>query len=181
MLKLHDNPPMKPQDSPRLADVPGRWYVAHTKARREKALVWALSAQGVPYFLPMTERLTCNRGRRFRSWLPLFSGYVFFAGDRQARQRALATRHLAGVLDVVDRDRFLAELSQIEQALDGGARLDPYPSMSHGSLCRVRCGPLAGLEGVVVRKNVTRLLLQVEMLGQAAALEIDGSLLEPAA
>ena len=81
----------------------------------------------------------------------------------------------------MDRDRFLAELSQIEQALDGGARLDPYPSMGHGSLCRVRCGPLAGLEGVVVRKNVTRLLLQVEMLGQAAALEIDGSLLEPAA
>jgi transcriptional antiterminator RfaH len=129
----------------------------------------------------MTERLTSNRGRRFRAWLPLFSGYVFFAGDRQARQRALATRHVAGVLDVVDRDRFLAELSQIEKALDAGARLDPYPSISHGSLCRVRCGPFAGLEGMVVRKNVTRLLLQVEMLGQAASLEIDGSLLEPAA
>ena len=172
---------MKSQHWPRLADVPGRWYVAHTKARREKALAWSLLTQGVPYFLPMVERLTSTRGRRFRSWLPLFSSYVFFAGDRRARQQALATHHVAGVLDVVDRDRLLAELSQIEQALDGGAKLDPYPSMRNGTLCRVRCGPFAGLEGVVVRRNVTRLLLQVEMLGQAAALEIDGSLLEPAA
>jgi len=34
---------------------------------------------------------------------------------------------------------------------------------------------------VSVRRSVTRLVLEVEMLGQAAAMEIEASLLEPAA
>jgi hypothetical protein len=38
---------------------------------------------------------------------------------------------------------------------------------------RVKCGPLAGIEGILVRKkNVSRLVLNVEILGTAAAIEV---------
>jgi transcription antitermination factor NusG len=44
----------------------------------------------------------------------------------------------------------------------------------------VRSGPLAGLEGRVDRrKNPTRFVIQVSILGQGAAVEIDAELLEP--
>jgi hypothetical protein len=181
MLRWCDNPPMTHPEGVRLRDVGERWYVACTKARREKALARSFVGAGTPYFLPMVERVTLIRRRRFTSLVPLFGGYAFFAGNEQTRWRVLESDQVARILNVVDQDRFLSELSHIEQALASGARLDPFPFLRRNVRCRVRCGALAGLEGVVsVRRSVTRLVLQVEMLGQAAALEIAASLLEPA-
>jgi transcription antitermination factor NusG len=41
-------------------------------------------------------------------------------------------------------------------------------------------GALAGLSGIVVKtKNAARLVLQVDMLGQAASVEIDVDMVEP--
>ena len=181
MLRLCDNPPMTHPEGIRLSEVTGPWHVACTKARREKGLARGLIGAGTAYFLPMVERVSVIRRRRFKALVPLFGGYVFFAGDEQARWQVLDSDHVARVLIVVDQEGFISELSQIEQALAAGARLDPFPFIRRGSRCRVRCGALAGLEGVVsVRRSMTRLVLQVEMLGQGAALEIDASLLEPA-
>jgi hypothetical protein len=46
-------------------------------------------------------------------------------------------------------------------------------------LVRIKYGPLAGVQGILVRKkNVHRLVLSVEMLGKAAALEVDALLIE---
>ena len=181
MLRWCDNPPMTYPEGVRLRDVAGRWHVACTKARREKVLARSLAGAETPYFLPMVERVSVIRRRRFTSLVPLFGGYAFFAGDEHARWRVVESNHVARVLTVVDQDRLVSELSYIEQALASGAQLDPFPFLRRNSRCRVRCGALAGLEGVVsVRKSVTRLVLEVEMLGQAAALEIEASLLEPA-
>jgi hypothetical protein len=44
----------------------------------------------------------------------------------------------------------------------------------------VRSGPLRGLQGIIEhRGRVNRLILQVEMLGQAVSLEVEASLLDP--
>jgi hypothetical protein len=44
----------------------------------------------------------------------------------------------------------------------------------------VRSGPLRGVQGLIeTRLGVSRLILQVQMLGQAVVLEVDGALLEP--
>jgi hypothetical protein len=43
----------------------------------------------------------------------------------------------------------------------------------------VKCGPLMGIQGILVRKkNLCRLVLSVEMLGEAAAAEVDAFLVE---
>jgi transcription antitermination factor NusG len=44
----------------------------------------------------------------------------------------------------------------------------------------VIAGPLLGLEGIIVQtKGDTRLVLQINMLGQAASVEIDIVMVEP--
>ena len=44
---------------------------------------------------------------------------------------------------------------------------------------RVKAGPLAGIEGILVRKkNAERLILSVEMLQKSVAVELDGYLVE---
>ena len=112
--------------------------------------------------------------RTIRSLLPLFSGYLFFCGKENNRVELLKTNRVAHLIEVSDQQKLLDELVQIDQALRSGAPLTPHKYIKAGQRCRVIAGPLIGLEGVVVRtKNATRLVLQIDMLGQAASVEID--------
>ena len=111
---------------------------------------------------------------------PLFQSYVFFCGTVEDRYLAMTTNRLCQVLPVRDQDAFVSELAALECALKSNMQLDPYSFAAIGKRCRVVKGPLRGIEGVVIERNrVTRLVLQVSMLGQGAALEIGADLLEP--
>ncbi|CAN5556384.1 UpxY family transcription antiterminator [soil metagenome] len=163
-----------------LADLQGAWYIAHTKARFEKAFAWDLSAAGTQYFLPMIPRIRFSGGRKRTVLMPLFTSYVFFTGNAQTRHNALATNRLCQVIPVVDQASLKKELLSIEKAIRGEMTLDPYPFAAIGQRVRIAAGPLMGLEGIVVeRDKVTRVVLQVSVLGQGASVQIDADVLEP--
>lgn len=180
MLKLADNPPILTPQVETLADLEGHWWVAHTKARHEKALAWDLLRRGIAHFLPMRERVTFSGGRKRRVIIPLFTSYLFFCGNENDRYKAMTTHRICQTLDAFDQARLIDELAAIESALAGKADLEPYPQPAVGRRCRVTAGPFEGLEGVVVqRARRARLVLQVGLLGQGAAMEIEADLLEP--
>jgi len=162
-----------------ISDFTGLWWVAHTKSRNEKALAQDLIRKKISYFLPMTKKVNRRKGRTIRSLLPLFSGYLFFCGEEEQRISLLRTNRVANLIEVKDQETLLNELSQIEQALRAGAPLTPYKYIKAGQRCRVTAGPLADLYGVVVRtRNAARLVLQIDMLGQAASVDIDIDMIE---
>lgn len=189
MLALSDNPPVLTPGLRSIADAVGRWWVAHTKSRCEKALAGDLLARGVAYFLPMTERVSVSGGRTRRAMAPLFPSYVFFCGDERddVSYRAAATGRLCRVIRVADQERLIRELIDVERVLAARAPLEPYPFAAVGRRCRVTAGPFRGLEGAVVRcdgaeggsaRHCTRIVLEVGMLGRGVAMEIDAALLE---
>lgn len=182
MLKLEDNPPILYPETSEITDIYGQWWVAHTKSRNEKALAQALRHWDIPYFLPQIEKVSRSRNRIVKSMLPLFSGYLFFSGDDDARYRALTTNRIANIIVVIDQQGFISDLVQIHKAMKSGVKLDPHPHLKAGMPCRVIAGPLMGLEGILLRKKAgNRLLLKVEILGQGASMEIDADMLEPLA
>jgi len=137
-------------------------------------------AKDIPYFLPMTWNIRRHRERTFKSLLPVFTGYLFFCGKELERVEVLRTNRVASIIDVIDQAKLVTELGQIEQALRVGAPLLPHDYIRKGQWCRVTAGPLMGLEGIVVEmKKVTRLVLQIELLGQATYVEIDIQMIEP--
>ncbi len=179
MLKTSENPPLLYPEGVELDDLPGQWWVARTKSRNEKALAWDLLRYEIGYFLPLVEKVSRRGGRVLRSQVPLFGGYLFFCGDEDGRYRALRTNRIAQVLEVTDQAGLKSQLKQIHQALSSGLSVDAHPGLKVGKRCRVRSGSLMGSEGKVLRRNkITRILLEVEMLGQSAAVEIDADLLE---
>ena len=146
----------------------------------EKALAWMLLRKGIGYFLPLAEKTTVRKGRKYKSLLPLFSGYVFFCGSQDDRYTALTSNRIAQVIEVVDQDALVGELGQIHLALCSGLPVDRHPYLKSGDRCRVVAGPLAGVEGyVVTKKNMCQVVLQVAILGQGASAEIEGDLVEP--
>ena len=181
MLKPSDNPPELSPPATAVSDLPGRWWIAHTKSRSEKAFAWdLLRGGGVGYYFPMTRRSTFSGGRKRLVFKPLFTSYVFVCGDDECRPTCLRTNRLCAVLPVPDQPQLIAELSTIQRALAGSPELDLYPFAAVGRRCRVTSGPLMGMQGIVVRRtDRATLVLEISILRQGASLEVDLSLVEP--
>jgi transcription antitermination factor NusG len=179
LLKATENPPLVWPENSSICEFSGQWWVAHTKSRNEKALAQDLISREINYFLPMSWKIRRRGGRKMRSLLPLFGGYLFFCGQESQRVEVLKTNRVAGLIEVKDQQKLLRELMQIEQALNSGKDIAAHKYIRAGQRCRVLQGPLADLEGIVVKsKNAVRLVLQVDLLGQAASVEIDTDIIE---
>lgn len=157
-----------------------RWWVVHTKARQEKAIARDLFAQSVPYFAPQTEKTTLVRGRKRRTFVPVFSGYVFLYGSEMERYRTLVTDRVAQVLKVDDQQQLRHDLACVWRMIESKAPLTVEARLAAGDRVRVRSGALAGIEGMVIdRRAKCRLLVAVQMLQQGVSIEIDDFMLEP--
>ena len=179
MLKVSENPPIIWPQADSIRDFEGQWWVVHTRSRNEKALAQDLKSKDISYFLPMSWKVSRKSRRTTRSLLPLFNGYLFFCGKENERIELLKTNRVAHLIEVDNQQKLLDELVQVNQALQSGAPLTPHNYIKEGQKCRVIAGPLMGLEGIVVRSNnATRLVLQIDMLGQAASVEIDVDTME---
>ena len=168
MLKVSENPPILWPEAESISDFKGEWWVAHTKSRNEKALAHDLIRKNMCYFLPMSWKVRHKSRRKIKSLLPLFGGYLFFCGNEDERSELWRTDRVANLIEVKDQEKLLKELLQIE-----------HKYIKTGQKCRGMAGPLLGLQGVVVKtRGATRLVLQVDMLGQAASVEIDVDMIE---
>ncbi len=182
MLAVSQNPPSLSPGVRSLSELEGKWWIAHTKAKMERPLVRHLLRQEVGYFLPLLERVTISSGKKRRSMAPMFTGYVFFCGDDEARYEALVSDCTCTIIEVREQQRLIGELQAIETAIAGKVEMNLYPFAVAGQRCRVTAGPFEGLEGIVVHwAGRCRLVLAVTMLGRGACLEIDADLLEPVA
>lgn len=179
MLKPSDNPPIHPPQIDSIAELSGQWWLAHTKARFEKAFAWDLCRRNIGYFLPLVEKKRFSGGRKRSVMLPLFSSYVFFCADDKGRYAAMATNRLCRIIPVEDQEKLVAELMTIEKVMADNVSLELFPHIAVGRRCRIDAGPLKGVEGVVVRcSKSSRIVLNVSILGQGASVEVDAGLLE---
>jgi len=181
MLKLSENPAIITPEVQSLTELSGTWWLAHTKARFEKAFARDIFTHGIGYFLPMREKIVFSGGRKRRVMVPLFTSYVFFCGTDNDRYTAMTTNRLCQTIEVIDQDSLIKELARIEKALLNKAIIDNYPRLPVGGRCRIISGPMMGTEGVVIeRKDAkARMVLEVTILGQGAMVEVDADLLEP--
>lgn len=157
-------------------DLPGLWYVAHTRARNEKALVDDLARFGIFNYLPLVGRQTRSRrsGRVSRSVVPVFPGYVFFNADEKQRYQAMTTNRIARVLIVPEQQQFICELQKVHGLLRTDETFSVVQKLAVGEWGRITAGPLRGMEGLVVRiAGKWRLSMNVTILGQSVQVDVD--------
>lgn len=157
-----------------------RWWAVHTLSRQEKSLARQLLKYEIPFYLPLVPKDNLVRGRRVRSQIPLFGGYVFLFGDDTERVKSLATKRVSRILSVSDQDRLKYDLGQIRRLIATDAPLTVERRLTSGRIVRIKKGPMAGLEGIVLsRRGTTRLLVAVTFIQQGVSIELDDFLLEP--
>jgi len=163
------------------ADLPGRWFVAHTRSRNEKALATELTRLRVYNYLPLARRSTRSAATRrlSHSEVPVFPGYLFFNGSEDDRYLALRTNRIAKVLEVFDQTQLVAELRRVHLLLSQTNGFEVANRLAVGDWGRIRFGPLQGLEGVVIQyAGRLRLWMNVTILGQSVHTQVDAESVE---
>lgn len=179
-IALDQNPtPLFPKELLSQACFSERWYVAHVKSRREKALADFLYKHAIAYYLPLVKKRQASRNRIRYSLVPVFSGYVFVNGSVTDRYNALRSNHVGRIIEVVDADTLVRELRQINRALSAEKPIYPVEFLNVGQKVRVKKGLMKGVEGIIVRKdNKYRLVLAVSSIMQSVSVEIDADMVE---
>jgi transcription antitermination factor NusG len=158
----------------------GHWHVLHTKSRQEKVVAADLAAMGIAHYLPLVRQVRYYGRRKAKVAMPLFPGYVFLRGSLDQVYAADRTKRIANIIAVNAQDQLDWELRNLHLALSKDADLTPFPYLRKGVRVEVRSGPFRGLQGVIEGPAAeSRLVLQVDLLGRAVSLEIEGALLDP--
>jgi transcription antitermination factor NusG len=115
--------------------------------------------------------------------VPLFAGYVFVKIARSCTSRVL---EIPLVHSIVGNGREALALCEAEiDVLRMGLperQVDPHPYLMVGDFAQIHSGPLAGLRGIVVRKNdQLRFVLSIDLIKRSVAVHVTADELEPCA
>lgn len=159
------------------------WYAMYTCANHEKRVAAELGAREVEHFLPVYRSVRRWKDRRVQMDLPLFPGYVFVRLALRDRLRVLQIPSVARLVGFGGLPTALPDddMEILRTGLSESLRAEPHPYLQAGKRARVVRGPLAGMDGIVVRrKNRTRLVLSFDLIQRSMAIELDEDDLAPA-
>jgi transcription antitermination factor NusG len=152
------------------------WYAAYTMANHEKKVAAELNRRSVEIFLPQYLSVRRWKDRSVKLELPFFPGYVFVHFALNERFQVL---QVPGVVRLVGFSNSPVPVPEIDIARlrnvsNLSFRIEPHPYLTAGRRVQVKAGPLAGLEGIVVRrKNKPRLVVSIELIKRSMAVELD--------
>jgi len=153
-----------------------RWFAVYTCANNEKRVAEQFANRSVEHFLPQYESVRKWKDRKVRLQLPLFPGYLFVHMAPPERLRVL---QVSGVVRLVGFNGSPTpmpeeDLERIREFLGQGWHAEPHPYLQVGRRARVVRGPLAGMEGIVLRrKNRSRLVISFDLIQRSMAIETD--------
>jgi transcription antitermination factor NusG len=155
-----------------------QWNALHTHYQHERKVEALLGAKGFETFLPTYESIRKWKDRSKRISEPLFPGYLFIADVSEHRLQVVTTPGVCAIVCVAGTPATIPshEIEAIRRCVSDPAKVAPHPCLRGGDSVQVQSGPLAGVAGILVRmKDSCRLVVSVEILGRAAAVEIDAN------
>jgi transcription antitermination factor NusG len=158
------------------------WYAVYTRHQHERAAAESFSSNGFEVFLPMYDVVRQWKDRMKKLSVPLFPCYVFLRGMSERRLKILSTPGVHSIVMSAGRPASIpeAEIDAIRRVVESRLRVEPHPFLRCGDWVRIKSGPLAEIEGILIRrKNSYRLILSAELLERSIAVEVDALSVEP--
>jgi transcription antitermination factor NusG len=174
--------PMQPVSAPQCGEFAPQWFAVYTLPNHEKRVARQFSERSIPHYLPLYSSVRRWKDRKMLLDLPLFPGYVFVQISLLDRVRVVQVPSLVRLVGFGGKPASLPEgdLAAIQVCLSQRLRIEPHPVLQTGQRVRVMRGALAGIEGSLVRrKGIARLVLSVELIMQAVAVEVDAGDVQP--
>ena len=160
-----------------------KWHALWTHSNCEQLVHDQLAPKGFQVFLPRVQVWSRRGGSRKLVSSPMFPGYLFIrhSMDKTSHVEVLKSRGLVRVLgERWDRLSTIPddEIDAVRRTVDARLPALPYPFLREGQRMRILHGPLAGVEGILVRGDAHKglLVLSLELLRRSVAVEIDCTL-----
>lgn len=157
------------------------WYAAYTRSRHEKRVAQELDRRAIETYLPLYETVRQWKNGRHLVQMPLFPGYTFV---RIASRDQLDVLRVPGVVDLVGFGGVPMPLQEeeiaiLKRAVNNGRNVEPHPFITAGRKIHITAGPLAGLQGIVVRRSgQMQVVVSVELIQRSLLVKVDLTELE---
>lgn len=154
-----------------------RWYAIRTTARWELLASNELSRRGIESYLPISrvKRRWSDRIKIIDQ--PLFPGYLFGRFRLAERIRVLEVPGVRQIVGIGNTPApiLASELENLRTLVAAQPLLVPWPYLTAGQRVRISRGPLAGVQGFVVRaeEGALRIVVSVDLLQRSVAAQID--------
>lgn len=152
------------------------WLVLRTRSRHENKVEAALQQKQVETYLPRRRVHRSLSSRRSVVEMPLFPGYVFV---RPRPEQYEGMRYVPGSCGLVlsaGRAAVLPErdMDAVKRLVDSGHDYEARPELLAGTRVKIVSGPLAGMEGDLVRlKQRELVVINVDAVGSSVRVEVD--------
>lgn len=161
-----------------------RWYVLHTRSRFENVVHEGLARKQVEVYVPRITVPSKRRDRRQMIQVPLFPGYVFVRSDLNPYQQLEIVKTVGVVRFIANRQGPLPvgddTIASLKIMVAADRQIITGRRLRQGDRVMVTDGPMAGVVGTFVRyRGQGRVVVNIEALGQFAAVEIDAAAVEP--
>src|SRR3954468_11616019 len=175
--------PIANPESPIATATATQWFAVWTRSRHEQVVREQLERKQFEAFLPTITKWSRWKDRKKKIDWPLFPGYCF---ARFNPQDTLPILKWSGVVNIISFEGKPApipeyELDSIRLLVGSELQYDPCPLIHEGMMVQVVHGPLKGVVGRLVRKDApkARLVLSVDLIGQAVSVEVDAADVKP--
>ena len=153
-----------------------------TRSRHEQVVREQLERKGFEVFLPTITRWSRWKDRKKKIDWPLFPGYCFARFEPGERLPILKCNGVVGIISFDGEPAPVPdfEIDGIRRLVTSDLQYDPCPLIREGMMAEVTHGPLKGVVGRLVRKGAhARLVLSVDLIGQAVSVEVDAADVRP--
>ena len=162
-----------------------QWYAVHLRSNQERSTATFLEDRGVELFMPTYRVQSRRRDRDLVLSAPLFAGYIFVQLDLQSPDRIQVLK-APGVVRLVgfgDQATPIDDevIDSLKILVGTGNEVRPHPLIKAGNQVEVTAGPFAGAIGKLHEaEGRPKLIVEIEFLGRAVAVEIDAQQVRPA-
>lgn len=153
------------------------WHALWTRSRHEKVVHSQLTQKGIESFLPTVSRFSRWRDRTKRVEWPLFPGYCFARFNPDLSVPVLSCSGVVTIVSMNGRPVSIPieDVENMKRLVETDLTYDACPMTSEGTVLTVVSGPLKGVVGRVIRKDLKRatLVLSIELINQAVRVQVD--------
>ena len=159
------------------------WYVVHTKSRHEYKAHTGLIQKNLNAFLPEMEVWSKRKDRKKKILIPLFPGYIFAEASPLDNEVKLAILKTVGVVRILGKKENSEAIPVPDSKIDAIRRFVSskteifsmqFPQL--GEPARIIDGPFAGIEGIVVKRDIEKELfvVSIDLMQRSVAIKLKG-------
>ncbi|MGC8866576.1 MAG: UpxY family transcription antiterminator [Bacteroidales bacterium] len=159
------------------------WYAVYTRSRYEKKSAQLISELGIEVYMPMRRILRKWSDRQKWVMEPIIRSYVFVKVDQSQYEKVLGVDGVVRYIWFGGKPAEIPErqINIMKAVLGNDIPVQAVPTLLKvGAPVRVMAGPLAGMEGELIRFNGRKkVAVKIHAIEQTLLITISPLLLEP--